>query len=901
MSEINSRTERRRRGTEPQKQRKRPAGIIKKLLAAVVILFVVGLAGGAGLFAYYASTAPDLDEELLKDPLTSNFLTKDGEIFLKFGTEKREFVPYAEIPEQMKNAILATEDVRFFKHNGIDFYRLGGAVLANLRGGFGSQGASTLTQQVIKNSFLTDEKTLKRKAQEAWLAYKLEKEYSKEEIFEMYFNKILMSGNRYGFGTGANYFYGKKLNELDLSEMAMLAGMPQYPNGYNPFKYPERAEKRRNVVLTLMNRHGKISDAQMNEAKSKSITATLLPEDQRETFSKYPAYVDAVLDEIEAAGLSDLLAEGVTVQTALDPKVQETVENTINNSDYYESKEMQVGMTVLETKTGAIAAIGGGRNYSGRNLNFSSQKRQPGSVIKPILSYGPAIEEFSWSTGQRVVDQPYKYKGTNISINNVDGRYLGNLTLRQALYYSRNIPAVKVFEEVGTKDAKAFASKLGLTYGDINSSDALGGGAHEFSTVDMAGAYAAFGNGGIYTKPHTVTKITMRDGKSVRNMRPDPVTAMKDSTAYMVTDMLRDVLTEGTAKLAQISGMDIAGKTGTTNYSAKTIAKYGLKNSDVPDTWFTGYTTEYTISTWGGYADYVTPVSTYDYGRYVPQKLFKSVMGAIASNPGSFEKPDSVEEANIIRGTNPIVLAGPFTTGSHVSKELFVKGSEPKKQAVPEKVTIPSPTGLSARFDGSNSVQLSWNYDTSSKYSSLGSPSFNVSVSVNGGAAQHITTTSGTAASYSGASYGNTYTFYVSATVGGYKSGSAAATVSLAGSQNSGSDDDDGDEDEIETPDNDLDEDSGRPDDEDDGGSDEDSGEQENQENTNQQGNSNNPDNQNGQNQNRPNQQGGQGGQNSQGDSNNSGNPNNQGNQGNQGEPPANQGGTPPAETEGSE
>lgn len=899
MSEINSRTERRKRGTEPQNERKKPKGIIKKFAATVAILFVLVLAGGAALFAYYASTAPDLDEELLKDPLTSNFLTKDGEIFLKFGTEKRDFIPYAEIPERMKDAILATEDVRFFKHNGIDFYRLGGAVLANLRGGFGSQGASTLTQQVIKNSFLTDEKTLKRKAQEAWLAYKLEKEYTKEEIFEMYFNKILMSGNRYGFGTGANYFYGKKLNELDLSEMAMLAGMPQYPNGYNPFKYPERAEKRRNVVLTLMNRHGKITDSQMNEAKSKSITATLLPEDQRETFSKYPAYVDAVLDEIEEAGLSDLLAEGVTVQTALDPKVQETVENTINNPNYYESKEMQVGMTVLETQTSAIVAIGGGRDYSGRNLNFSSQKRQPGSVIKPILSYGPAIEEFSWSTGQRVVDQPYKYKGTNISINNVDGRYLGNLTLRQALYYSRNIPAVKVFEEVGTKDAKAFAGKLGLTYGDINSSDALGGGAHEFSTVDMAGAYAAFGNGGIYTKPHTVTKITMRDGKSVRNMRPDPVTAMKDSTAYMVTDMLRDVLTEGTAKLAQISGMDIAGKTGTTNYSAKTIAKYGLKNSDVPDTWFTGYTTEYTISTWGGYADYVTPVSTYDYGRYVPQKLFKSVMGAIASNPDSFEKPDSVEEANIIRGTNPIVLAGPFTTGSHVSKELFVKGSEPKKQAVPEKVTIPSPTGLSARFDGSNSVQLSWNYDTSSKYSSLGSPSFNVSVSVNGGAAQHITTTSGMSASYSGASYGSSYTFYVTANVGGYRSGSATATLSLAGSsQNSGTEDKDEDGDsEIETPDDNQHEGNNRPDDDgendsgDDNNNENDNSSQDNQGNSNPQGNQNN---QNGQNQDKPNEQGGQNNQ-------NQGNPNSEGNQGSQETPPATQGGTPPPETEASE
>lgn len=322
---INSRTARRKQ--EEAKQRKKPRkkapkGWFKKIIMAVVILGLAVLVGGASLFAYYASTAPDLDEELLKDPLTSNFLTKDGDIFLKFGAEKRDYVPYDEIPEQMKNAILATEDIRFFKHHGLDFYRLGGAVLGNLRSGFGSQGASTLTQQVIKNSFLTDEKTLKRKAQEAWLAFKLEREYSKEEIFEMYFNKILMSGNRYGFGTGANYFYGKKLNELDLQETAMLAGLPQYPNGYNPFKHPERAEKRRNIVLTLMYRHEKITKEEMEAAKEIPVTATLLPEEERQANGKYPAYVDAVLDELEEAGLSDLLAEGITVQTSLDPKVQ---------------------------------------------------------------------------------------------------------------------------------------------------------------------------------------------------------------------------------------------------------------------------------------------------------------------------------------------------------------------------------------------------------------------------------------------------------------------------------------------------------------------------------------------------------------------------------------------------
>ena len=785
---INSRTERRKKQvtvkTERQNrpQRKSPKDLWKKILLGIAALFLLVLVGGASLFAYYASTAPDLDEELLKDPLTSNFLTKDGDIFMKFGAEKREFVPYNEIPEQLKDAILATEDVRFFKHGGIDFYRLGGAVLANLRSGFGSQGASTLTQQVIKNSFLKNEKTLKRKAQEAWLAHKLEKEYTKEEIFEMYFNKVLMSGTRYGIGTGANFFYGKKVGELELPEMAMLAGMPQSPNGYNPFKHPERAEKRRNIVLTLMERHGKITTAEMNEAKKVPVTSTLLAEEDREVYGKYPAYVDAVLDEIESAGYTDLLAEGVTVQTSLDTKVQETVEAAINDPNYYESDEMEAGMTVLDTKTSAIVAIGGGRNYSGRNLNFAEVIRQPGSSIKPILSYGPAIEELNWSTGQKVVDEPYSYKGSGAPIGNADGKFLGTLTMRQALYWSRNIPAVKTFEKVGPKKAEAFANKLGFTYDKIDSSNALGGG-KEFSTIQMAGAYAAFGNGGIYTKPHTVNKLILRDGKSEKNLRPDPVTAMKDSTAYMITDVLRDVLTEyeATGTRANISNMDIAGKTGTTNYSAKKMKQDNMESHFVPDTWFTGYTTEYTISTWGGYGDF-SPIKTYDHGRYVPQNLFRDVMSKIAKDPGTFVQPDSVEEAEIVKGTDPIMLASSFTYRNLISNELFVRGTLPDKAAIPDKVSIPSPEDLSAQFDAdSNTVQLQWDYDVPNKYDSLGSPTFNVSVSVDGGGAQSITTTSDEQATYSGVEYGKSYTFYVSASMGGYTSGSATASLSIKG------------------------------------------------------------------------------------------------------------------------
>lgn len=782
------------------KKKKNNGNIIKKIFLGIVAVGVAILIGGAGLFAFYASSAPDLDESLLKDPLTSNIADRNGNVFMKFGAEKREFVPYDKIPKEMENAVLATEDVRFYKHHGMDFWRLGGAVLANFKSGFGSQGASTLTQQVIKNSFLSDEKTLKRKAQEAWLAFKLEREYSKEQIFEMYFNKILMSGNIYGIGTAAKEFYGKDLNELELHEMALLAGMPQSPNGYNPFKNPERAEKRRNTVLSLMYKHGKITKDEMEKAKAIPVTETLLPEDQRQQNkdSKYLAYVDIVLDELEAEGMMSILAEGVTIQTALDPSAQQSVENAINNASIYESDEMQAGMTVLNTKTGEIVAIGGGRNFTGRNLNFASgdNVRQPGSVIKPILSYGPIIEYENWSTAHTVVDEPYKYKGTDISIRNVDGKYMGPITAREALYRSRNIPAIKVFEEVGTKRAREFAGRLGLEYGDMTSTLAIGGGDDRFSTIEMAGAYAPFGNGGIYTKPHAVKEIIFRDG-SKRNLAPDPVTVMKDSTAYMVTDILRDVISYGTGKTANVSGLDMAGKTGTTNYDTKTMKAYGLKNTDVPDSWFTGYTTEYTISVWGGYKIPTTPITTYDRGRYVPQILFRTVMTDLVSgkNTPRFKQPSSVEEAVIVKGSNPAILASKSTPDALKSAELFVRGTVPTEMDEEFITELKAPSGLSAQYDAeSNSVSLNWSYDDPDAYMLPEPVRFNVSVSVDGSEPQLMDTISEQAMTFSGVEMGRTYVFYVTAVSGEIESSPASTSLLIERQTEDDPGMDDGDE-----------------------------------------------------------------------------------------------------------
>ena len=793
--QIQSRSQRRKQQEQARKTdrkgSKKPGGkkkqpLWKTILKIAVIVAVAGFVFGAGLFTYYAATAPELDEESLKDPLSSELYVEGSEEpLLTLGPENREHVEYEQIPQIMEDAILATEDVRFYKHHGMDLWRLGGAVLANFRDGFGAQGASTISQQVVKNSFLQNEKTLKRKAQEAWLAFQLERKYEKEEIFEMYFNKVLMTDNIYGFGTAAEQFYGKEPEELELHEAALLAGMPQSPNRYNPYRHPERAEKRRNVVLGLMVQHGKISQEQADAAKAVPVTEGLIPPEEQKHHgsNKYAAFVDMVREELEEHDLS--IADGLKIYTTLDPAAQETVEATITHDKI--PGEASSSAAVIDTKSGAVKAIAGRPDYKTGDKNLALvSSRSVGSTIKPILDYGPAVEYLDWSTGQTVNDERRTYKGSDQIIRNADGRYRGKMTMRKALYMSQNVPAVSTFEEVGAEKAAEFAKKVGINVENPNSSSALGGGVGA-SPLQMASAYAAFGNGGMYTEPYTVNKVVLRDGKTERDLRPKPVSAMKDSTAYMITDVLRDVVKnpQGTAyKNVNSHGLDVAGKTGTTNYDTKTFEeRFSGEDMAVPDSWFVGYTPEYSIAVWTGHEDYYTPLTEWE-ERWFPQRAFSEILGDLAQRGehSSFKKPKSVVEATIEVGTDPLRLASDWTPSDRKSTELFVRGTVPErvsKTYEPEEEeteTLPAPTGLSADYDeAQNLVRLSWNHEGGDGVE------FAVSYSVDGGSAQNLTTTSEMAAAATGVEPGRTYTFSVVARSGDASSPPASVSLQIGG------------------------------------------------------------------------------------------------------------------------
>lgn len=726
----------------------------KKILLYIAIGFLAIGIGIASLFTYYIATAPKLDIDKLEDTFSSRVYDKDGNLITDLGSEQRTKITYDDLPEVLVDAVLAAEDVRFFSHIGIDFRRIGGAILANIKRGFGAEGASTITQQVVENSFFTADKKLKRKVQEQWLSLKLEREYSKEEILEIYLNKIFYGSGAYGVAKASEIYFGKTdLHDLTLVEAAILAGLPQRPSAYNPYENPDLTEGRLNTVLKLMVRHGKITEEEAEEAKKVEITSLLAGKKTKTT--PYESFIQQVRKEInEKLEDTDLYSDGLEVYTTLDPKAQEYVEFLLTDGDQnpinYVTEDLQAGLTVLDTETGAILAIGGGRNRENMDgFNFAIQgKRQPGSTFKPLLVHGPAIEYNKISTYHQLNDDaPYDVTGSK-PIRNVDKQYRGWVTARQALSSSINVPTVKLFQEIGSENnfsnSKEFAEKLGIEFATdpINIREAIGGHETNVTPLQLAGAYRPFGNGGIYNEPFAVTKIEYPDGKVV-DLTPQPEAVMSDYTAFMVTDMLKDVLTHGTGRnYANIPNLPVAGKTGTTNLDDNLGG--GANNS-----WFVGYTTNYTISVWVGYEK--SNKALIDGQFSIAQTLFKHTMTEISKNveTADFVKPNSVVEVAIEKGTNPPKLPSKYTPKGNIITELFIKGYEPTETS--ERFDQLDPVkNLKAAFDhDEEKIIVTWDYDEEA--------TFEISAKVNEGTKKVLSTTKDTTFEITNVEFGSTY------------------------------------------------------------------------------------------------------------------------------------------------
>ncbi|MCY8541881.1 PBP1A family penicillin-binding protein [Bacillus haynesii] len=782
--QFNSRQERRkaqqgksRSNTHSKPKKKKKAGLFKKILLSILIIGVIGLIAGGVTFAVMVADSPSLDEAKLKTPYSSTIYDKNGKEIAEIGSEKRTYVSIKDIPDSVKNAFLATEDARFYDHHGVDPIRIGGALLANFEGGFGSEGGSTITQQVVKNSLLSHEKTLKRKVQEVWLSFQLERKYSKDEILEMYLNRIYFSPQAYGVGKAAEQFYGvTDLNDLTVEQAATLAGMPQSPNNYNPIKHPEKAEKRRNVVLSLMNKHGFISDAEYNKAKNVAVTKGLVSpkEYAKSTSNKYSSFIEQVVAEVKEKANVTPGTDGLKIYTTIDTDAQDYVDELMDGDSIQYTEKMQAGLTLLDTKTGEIRAIGGGRNRNAGDWNYAvDEKRQPGSTIKPILDYGPVIENKKWSTYEQIKDEPYKYS-TGQEIRNYDGNYKRWMSIREALADSRNIPALKAFQAAGKDNVLNFAKGLGLSIDkdELHESYAIGGFGNGVSTLQMAGAYSAFGNNGYYNEPHTVTAVEFNDGTKL-DLTPESKAAMSDYTAFMMTDMLQTAVQTGTGRAAQVPGVTVAGKTGTTNFEEADIKKYGINPKGARDSWFVGYTPQYTAAVWTGKSGH-NSLSTSE--QQVAKLLFKKLIAKVDNGSGSFEKPDSVVEATVLKGSNPPVLASSNTPSDKKVTEYFVKGTQPTtvSKKYEEKEDADKPSGLSAEYDeASKSIKLSWSYSGDDDVS------FKVKQSVDGGGYSEIQNSSAKEAVIPNAKEGSVYKFQVTAVTEDGESDPASVTLKV--------------------------------------------------------------------------------------------------------------------------
>lgn len=612
----------------------------------LLALALAGIVAAAVLVGSYILSAPKLTEEDLTATVSSKIYDMDGQLIADLGTEKRSNATTEEIPTDLANAIVAIEDQRFYNHRGIDVIRIAGSLLNNLAGG-NLQGGSTLDQQFIKLTYFStsaEDQNLKRKVQEAWLSLQLEQTKTKQEILTYYVNKVYMSNGTYGMKTASETFYGKELKELSLAQLALLAGMPQAPNQYDPYSHPEDAKNRRDLVLSEMLAEKYIDNSQYEQAILTPVTDGLLP---LSNDAAYPAYMDnylkQVIEEVEKNTGYNLLTTGMDIYTNVDSAAQQQLWNIYNTDMYvsYPDELLQVASTIIDVSNGKVVAQLGARNQPS-NVSFGINQavetnRDFGSTMKPITDYAPAFENGVYSsTADIIVDEPYNYPGTSTPVNNWDKKYFGSLTVKSAIQYSRNVTAVKALEATGLENSLKFLNSVGINYPEIHYSNAISSNTSDTSreygasSEKMAAAYAAFANGGTYYAPQYVNKIVFSDG-TVKEFPQTGTRVMSEETAYLMTDMMKSVMEVGYGLNASVAGVPMAGKTGTSNYTdtemesiIAAIPEAAYNTMVVPDENFVGYSSQYAMAVWTGYTNRMTPIL--DNGMRIASDVYHNMM-----------------------------------------------------------------------------------------------------------------------------------------------------------------------------------------------------------------------------------------------------------------------------------
>jgi penicillin-binding protein 1A len=681
-----------RRRNMPQEQKpvrkRRRLRVGRLILVAFFVLILLAVMAATGVVLAAVMDMPDWNPALIGGAMTTTVYDRENQLIASLhGQENRIPVPLERIPEHLQEAVIAIEDMRFYQHHGVDPRAILRAAIVDITRGTREQGGSTITQQLAKNAFIENpEKTLKRKVQEAIMAIQLERMYTKREILEFYLNEIYFGHGAYGVQAAAKTYFNKNVEDLNLAEAAMLAGLIKSPGTYSPLMEANlpRAKERQALVLDTMVRCDFITREEAEQAK-KAPLEFRQGEAEKSSY-RYPFYLDYVVEEAEkllaANGLEEklLFTGGLKIYTALDPKTQQKMEQVYHDADNFpksaDEVPVQSAMVVLDPHTGELRALIGGREHEVRRgwNRAVHTKRHPGSAIKPIAVYAPALEEAGYSPATVVDDVPVSYG--KYAPDNYDGRYRGLVSIREAVRWSINVVAVKVLHDIGVERGYNFARDLGLPLTDRYKYLSLALGAAEASPLDMAAAYAAFANGGIWIQPHAVTKITDRFDRVLVEVKPYKKVVMSEQTAFLITDMLQTVVKEGTGTRARLD-RPVAGKTGTTQLPDTPEFR---GKSGTTDAWFIGYTPELVGAVWMGY-DQTDPKH---YLRHVaggtyPALIWKAVMAeALKGQPvRQFPRPPGIVYVSVDAKSG--LLPSELTPRQFVVTEVFAKDRVPTR------------------------------------------------------------------------------------------------------------------------------------------------------------------------------------------------------------------------------
>ncbi len=716
-----------------EKKEKKEKKVIWKTVLSIILTIAIGIISIGLLFILYiVITSPNFEKQELYQKEPTILYDVKGDEMARVGSSNATVITFDELPDVLVDALIATEDSRFFQHNGLDLFRFLKATFGQVLHISGAGGASTLSMQVIKNTYNGGPeaeshgiKGIVRKFTDIYMAvFKLEANYTKEEIIEFYLNSqwFANDGNiNYDSITGieqaSQYYFGKSSKDLNLAEASLLAGMFQNPAKYKPYKNPVGCRNRQKTVLKLMVRHGYITEDQMNDVLAIPIESMLVDREKvtEIVVESKQAFIDFVLNEVEEDLKLDPSRGSLKIYTTFDPKVQDVLEQ-VENGDIYEfpSEVVEEGIAVTSTVDGSVVALSGGRNYKAKGTNFSLTKQQPGSTAKPIIDYAMYIEHITQSTYAMLLDERTTYT-TGKNLTNHDNSYDGLVTMRWALKDSRNVPALRVFREVSALDQNLiidYAHSVGIDFGETLFESASIGGFDGVSPLAMSAAYAVFGRGGYYIEPYAYTKVI--DAENVtHNNSYTREKVLEETTAYIMNVLLMNAYTgSGPGGSTQV-----AGKTGTTNLDGDTKKKYGLSNGAINDAWIVSYSASHSIALWYGFEDLAKQAMDYkesgfsltsSTGGTARRRIMNGLSSKIHVKNSTFTVPKNITAVNIESETFPAQLCSEYTPQNNnmCTTEYFVKGTEPTE--VSKRYSqLDNPTNGSYNFSN-NTITLNW-------------------------------------------------------------------------------------------------------------------------------------------------------------------------------------------------